>query len=76
MSFNPEYGLLFYVFQPDSLKFIISYMLEHYPLVVNPYCFESIFITVSPDTGLSPGTLGHLKRRDDRSSPVFQREFF
>ncbi len=25
-------------------------------------------------TGLSPGTLGHLKRRDDRPSPVFQRE--
>ena len=35
MSFNPEYGLLLYVFQPDSLKFIISYMLEHYPFLRN-----------------------------------------
>ena len=33
------------------------------PVTANPYCFESIFITVSPDTGLSPGTLGHLERR-------------
>jgi len=30
---------------------------------------ESITIAVSPETDLSPGTLGHLKRRDDRPLP-------
>ncbi|HQC34643.1 MAG TPA: hypothetical protein PLG95_07925, partial [Methanoculleus sp.] len=34
----------------------------------------SIYITVSPDTGLSPGTLGHLKRRDNQPFSVFQQE--
>ena len=59
-----------------GIAFDIRTRLPVRPLTTNPYCFESIFITVSPDTGLSPGTLGHLERRDDRPSPVFQREFF
>lgn len=61
---------------PPGIAFDIRTWLPVRPLTTNPYCFESIFITVSPDTGLSPGTLGHLERRDDRPSPVFQREFF
>jgi hypothetical protein len=48
--------------------------LEGKEFQMNPYCFESILITVSPGMGLCPGTLGHLERRDDRLSPVFQRE--